>query len=44
MMKIPLIVIGTVLSIGTALWWDSELTGMLGSRVGSESFRCLIRI
>jgi hypothetical protein len=44
MIKIPLIVIGLVLSVGTALWWNSELAGMLGDRVGSQSFRCLIRI
>lgn len=43
-MKIPLIVMGVILSAGTAFWWDSELAGMLGSRIGSQSFHCLINV
>ena len=44
MVRIPLIVIGIALSAGVSFWWDSELTGMLGDRVGSHSLYCLIRV
>jgi hypothetical protein len=41
-MKLPLIVVGVLSSLGAAQWWHSEVFNVFGSRTPSGGFRCLL--
>jgi hypothetical protein len=41
--KLPLIVVGAIVTIGFAIWWQSEVRGFVGADAHIYGLRCLIR-
>jgi hypothetical protein len=41
--KLPVILIGAVVAIGFALWWQDEISGFVGADAETYGLRCLIR-
>ncbi len=43
-MKLPLMGVGLLIAVGTALWWHSEVVHTFGNNTPAGGYRCLMLV